>query len=611
MLAPRSLFAQPRIFDTTGRSDCAVSRLRRIGMLLVLAIGLAWLVMPSVVWAQPNAAEMGAREVTLQMQFWIDDSGNATPDQLSQMKPDLFKPMEKHRSFSLQNQSALWMRLDLPTMDMSERWYLQLSSGTFIDRASLFQRAASGNWTEQTAGDHLPVAKWTHPDQTPVFQLDLRNTSAVWLRLQNYPASIAPRLQLISEGALTRQHSWTYLLLGGYFGFGLLVLFLGMVHARLYADRAFVAYSAYVAFMLFFQLAFTGIGGLFFWPEWAKWNNASPAIFMLLLTACGIWFVREACVLARHNKFIDKAVMAWVAFGVIFSAVYTLLPNRTTFITLNVYGLLSVLLSITLCLWVWRRGERYGGWLFLGFLPVHLGYPFPALRSAGVIADNWLSQYAVLIGSAIEIPLLLYVLHLRAKEFSENRARMRAIDHTDPLTGLAIAPVLTLRLRDAMRRSRRQEKAPVLILVELANHADIIETDGRPVGDRALVVAASRLLSSVSELDTVCRIDDARFAILSENSMDFYRTRMLAQRIIAQGLTEPADARSAKPLRFRVVTSVLQYESKKPNAGQDIDLQDTLIPLVQAMDELAKEPKRMIVHLASPAALDETSSVPA
>jgi two-component system, sensor histidine kinase LadS len=579
--------------------------------IFVLAVWFLTLLSPPLAWAQPKAADIGAREVTLEMQFWVDEVGKVTLEQLSQLPPDLFKPLEKHRSFSLQKHSALWMRLNLPAMDTSKRWYLQLSSGTFIDSASLFQRSASDTWTEQVAGDHLPVAQWTHSGQTPVFQLDVQNAATVWIRLQNYPAPIAPRVQLVNEGALAQQQSWTYLLLGGYFGFGLLVLFLGLIHVRLYADRAFVAYSVYVAFMLSFQVSFTGIGGLFFWPESAKWNNASPGIFMLLLSATGTWFVREACGLARHSKFIDKAVMTKVAFGVTFAAVYTLFPNHTTFVVLNLYGLLTVVLGMVLCVWTWRRGERYSGWLFLGFVPIWIGYTFPALRSAGLIADNWLSQYAVLIGSAIEIPLLLYVLHMRAKESSENRARMRAIDHTDPLTGLAISPVLTLRLRDAMRRSHTKEKAPVLMLAELANHADIIEADGRPAADRALVVAASRLLSSVRELDTVCRIDDARFAILSGSAMDFYDIRMLAQRIVAQGLTESAGAKNDKPLRFRVVTSVVQHYPKASTAGQDIDLQDTLVPLVQAMDKLAKEPKKTIVHLAPSAAPDETLSASA
>src|SRR5690606_6981812 len=121
---------------------------------------------------------------------------------------------------------------------------------------------------------------------------------------------------------------------------------------------------------------------------------------------------------------------------------------------------------------------------------------------AGVLPDSWTTQYAVLIGSAIEIPLLLYILHRRAKEFNENHARLRAIESTYPLTGLTIVPVLNLRLRDAMRRSRRYGHRSGLLLVELLNHADIVARQGRDVADRALVVAASRLSHVARDVDT-------------------------------------------------------------------------------------------------------------
>lgn len=554
--------------------------------------------LPLSAWAQAKAADAVQSEVTLQTHYWVDDGGQASIEQVAKAAPTQFVPIEKYRSFALQKNSALWLRLDLPAMGAQKRWYLLMGSGTFVDRASLFQRAPGEAWVEQQSGDHLPVAQWSRPDQTPVFLLDLQNPSTIWLRLENYPTAIAPRLHVIAEDALQQRREWTYLLLGGYFGFGLLVLFLGLVHARLYADRTFVAYSCYVACMLGFQLAFTGIGGLFFWPHWASWNNASPAIFMLLLTATGIWFVREACVLPRHHKGLDKVVMLWVGFGLVFTVVYTLLMNGPTFVILNLYGLLSVLLSIFLCLWTWRRGETYAGWLFLGFLPVHLGYPFPALRSVGKLPDSWLSQYAVLIGSAIEIPLLLYILHLRAKNFSENSARIRAIDHTDPLTGLLTIPVLTLRVRDALRRSRRQKQSFALMLVELANHADIVSTNGRAVGDRALVVAASRLSSNVSEHDTVCRIDDLRFAVLVEGPVDTKTVHLLAQQIVARGLSETALMPNQLPLRFRIVTALLPNASAVGNQSSESELHKQLVPLTNAMNLLATDPHKTIAHLS-------------
>jgi two-component system, sensor histidine kinase LadS len=563
-----------------------------------LALGIGLLYLPLSVWAQTQAADLPQSEVTLQTQYWVDEGGQASIEQVAKLAPNQFVPIEKYRSFTLQNKAALWMRLDLPAMDLQKRWYLLMGSGTFVDRANLFQRASSGEWVEQRAGDHLPVAQWSRPDQTPVFLLDLQTPSTVWLRLENQPASIAPRLHVVADDVLQKRRDWTYLLLGGYLGFGLLVLFLGLMHARLYSDRVFVAYSLYVACMLGFQVAFTGIGGLFFWPHWAKWNNASPAIFMLLLTASGIWFVREACVLPRHHKGLDKAVMLWVGFGLVYTIIYSLLMTRPAFSILNLYGLLSVLLSIFLCLWTWRRGEVYAGWLFLGFLPIHLGYPFPALRSVGLLPDSWLSQYAVLIGSAIEIPLLLYILHLRAKNFSENSARIRAIDHTDPLTGLLTIPVLTLRVRDALRRSRRQKQSFALMLVELANHADIVSTNGRSVGDRALVVAASRLSSNVSEHDTVCRIDDLRFAVLVEGPVDTKTVHLLAQQIVARGLSETALMPNQLPLRFRIVTALLPNASAVSNQSSESELHKQLVPLTNAMNLLATDPHKTIAHLS-------------
>ncbi len=567
---------------------------------MLMACLLLWMLMPLQALAQIPIAPVASQDVMLQTHFWIDEGGKTPIEQVAQAAPASFQPFLEYRSFSLNKDTALWIRWTPPATQAQEAWYLQLSSSAFFDRASLFQRNAAGQWSEQRAGDHIAVSQWNHPDQTPVFKLDPDAAGPVWLRLENSPASIAPRLKLLNSEQLASQRRWSYMLLGGYFGFTLLVLFLGFIHVYLYRDRAFVAYSTYVSCMLLFQLAFTGMGGLFLWPQSPWWNNAAPGIFMLLLSATGNWFVREASMLQRHSKRLDYAYMIFAGIGVVMSVLYTAWSSRTMFLLLNLYGLFTVILGIAICMWVWRRGERYGLLIFLGFLPLYLGYPFAALRSVGFIADSWHSQYAVLIGSAFEIPLLLYVLHMRAKAFGDNSARMRAIDHTDPLTGLAIEPVLKLRLRDALKRGATSGKHRSLLLVELANHAEISDKAGRIAGDRALVVAASYLLSTCDELDTVCRIDTARFAMLIETKLGTYQRTVLAQRIIARGLAEFVEfteSNTKLPLRFRVVTTELHPDQFSLKEGQPIELEDALQPLVEAMNQLAHEPKKFIMHL--------------
>ncbi len=572
-----------RHFHPPGPAPWSAVLFRPLAGLAVLLLSL-WLAL----WPDLARAAPGEIDVTLQARHWVDPSGSLTIDDVARRPAGDFEAMEGYQNFQLAG-AALWLRLELPPRDTARRWYLMLSAGAFTNRATLYTANPSGAWTAQHAGDHVPVSRWDHPDQTPVFLLDPETAGPVWLRLENHPAPLSPRLVVLDERQLQDTRQWTFLMVGGYLGFGLLVLFLGWVHARLYADRAFVAYCCYVACMLGFQAAFTGVGGLFFWPDHAGWNDAAPAVFMLWLTASGIWFVREVCVVSRHSRVIDRFVLAWSVFGLLFPAVYLLLLNQPAFIVLNLYGLLSVLLSFGLCIWTWRRGETYAGWMALGFLPVHLAYPFPALRSAGMLPDSWATQYAVLIGSAIEIPLLLYILHRRAKDFNENRARSRAIESTDPLTGLTIAPVLHLRLRDALRRARRYDHRCGLVLVELSNHAAILDREGREAGDRALVVAASRLSAVVRDVDTVCRTAETRFAVLVEGPEDL---RLLGQHIVAKGLERVPLLPSDLTLRFRLVSAALPDE-----ADGSLDAGRLLERLNHALDRLADDPRKVVLHL--------------
>lgn len=500
---------------------------------------------------------------------------------------------------------TLWMRFELPARDGTQHRYLLLAGGAFIDRASLFMRDASGQWQEQRAGDMVPVAQWSQPHITPLFTADGAGTA--WLRIENRPAPVSPVVQLVDEGGLQLTRQWTFLLVGSYLGFGLLVLLVGLMHGYLYRERAFYSYCTYVLLMLLFQLAYTGVGGLFLWPDSAGVNDAAPGLFMLLMTAAGIWNIRESVALQRHSAAVDRATLGFCAFGVVFAVVYTAFTARWSYAVLMAYGLAAVALSMGLCLWTWRRGERWSLWLFLGFLPVHLAYPFPALRAAGVIADSWATQYAVLIGSAIEIPLLLYILHWRAHEFSENSARLRALDSTDPLTGLTVLPVLRLRLRDAQRRARRLGHNGALLMVELANHAEIVARDGREAGDRALVVAAGRLSRLVREVDTVCRVADSRFVVLIEGPQRDEARRELAPHIVARGLEPVAQLAKDVVLRFKVITLPVPDTAAESTVDAAADETRLMHRAHEALDLFLGEPRRAVYHLGR---YDEAPTAP-
>ncbi|MBX3659085.1 MAG: diguanylate cyclase [Ramlibacter sp.] len=579
-------------------------------MVRTLSLSLFRLALCLVMWMTglPALAASSGDFVTTQASYWVDPTGAASVEDVRQLPGDTFQKLTRQRSFELSH-GALWLRLQEADLSSMPRSYLMLEGASFTDRATLYQQSPSGEWTRQEAGDHIPVADWSHPDRTPVFELNAAPGSTLWLRLESHPSPLSPSLQLLDAGDLRAQRDQSLLLLGGYLGFVLLVLFLAVVHVQLYGDRAFIAYVSYVACMMGFQLAFTGLGGLLFWPTLASWNNAAPALFMLWLTASGIWFVREVSAVERHHRGLYRFMTGWSLFGFLYPAAYFLLLGTAAFKLLNLYGLLSVLLSMGVCLWAWRKGEIYAGWTALGFLPLHLAYPFPALRSAGVLADSWATQYAVLIGSAIEIPLLLYILHRRAKDFNENRARMRVIDSTDPLTGLTILPVLLLRLADTLRRARGNRSECALVLVELSNHAEVVATEGREMGDRALVVAAAQLSALVRDVDTVCRVADTRFAVLLETPFKALMLRLFAQHAIAKGLAGSPPLPLHLSPRFRIATIALPEQVEEGKSSETQAAPRLLDRLHQALDQL--EPHKAVVHLSATGTVLRPSSLPA
>lgn len=466
------------------------------------AASTAVVVMPATASAHDAPPALSDAELIARTRYWVDPQGQASLAQVLALPDSAFASMERHRAFELPH-GALWLRLDLPTLDPQRRWHLRLQGPAYTNQADFHQRDAEGRWRVQRAGDHLPMSQWTQRDLVPTFEIAPGGGQTVLLRIENQPTSINPGLSLIDEAAL---------------------------HA-----------------------------------------------------------------LRDRSRRVYRFAWAWSAFGLMYPVIYALLMSPAAFKVLNLYGFLSVLLSMGLCIWAWRKGEVYAGWTALGFAPLHLAYPFAALRAAGVLGDSWITQYAILIGSAIEIPLLLYILHRRARDFSEIRARLRALDTTEPLTGLPMVPVLLLRLGDSLRRARHDRSECGMALIELANHAELAEAGGREQVDRALVVTASLLTRVARPIDTVCRVGEHRFAVLFEAPHRPERLKLFAQHVVARGLAQADDAPGALALKFRVVTIALPDHGLSEPPAEERDVRRLLDRLGTALERL--DASRTVLHL--------------
>ncbi|RLT94003.1 EAL domain-containing protein [Ketobacter sp.] len=96
----------------------------------------------------------------------------------------------------------------------------------------------------------------------------------------------------------------------------------------------------------------------------------------------------------------------------------------------------------------------------------------------------------------------------RANEYIEH------IAHHDGLTGLPNRTLMQDRLQTALLRVKRQQGGLAVLVLDLDRFKRINDTLGHLAGDQLLKTVAERLLHSVRESDTVCRMGGDEFVVL-------------------------------------------------------------------------------------------------
>ena len=103
------------------------------------------------------------------------------------------------------------------------------------------------------------------------------------------------------------------------------------------------------------------------------------------------------------------------------------------------------------------------------------------------------------------------------RDISERIEADRRIDllsHTDALTGLPNRRAMLGRIEHALALSQRDGMPFALLFLNLDRFKHINDTLGRGLGDRVLSDVAERLLSTLRQVDTVCRLGADEFVML-------------------------------------------------------------------------------------------------
>ena len=562
---------------------CATRQVVALGFLVCLAGAHAA--------PPPVAVTLGESQSSVALanhsEFLVDVGGRLTAADVESRQAELpfaLRP-DGHKTL-LTDGDVLWIRFVARVTDRDARWLLEVDLPG-VDDASFYYRNAAGALVVQHAGDSLAQSQWAERGRMPFFSLGPETGREVTylVRISHARVPFSGGLFLKTQVVASDQEQRAQFFLGGYFGLAALAVFVALANALVYRDRGFGAYAIYVLAMILGQAGITGVGGMLFWPEMPALNNPMTFFMPLLAGALGVWFVRIVATPQQYSTLLDRLAVSIILGLIAVAGIDAVVPSVIGF-ELSLYllalsmGVVLLLLGLAIA-----RGDRHSRWIAAGYALIVLGGIFPVARNFGLIQSGFLSEYGLMLGSAMEMPLLFYGLNRRLNEQTETRARARALAVTDPLTGLTSHRRLLTQLQASINRARNGRPF-ALMVVELANHAALARELGREGAERALVLAASRLRRVVRDTDTVARVGAQHFAVLMDSPCSLDEANAIATHAVAQGLRENEVLPPGASLRFHVALGQLPMV--------DLDAVATLDMLLAELKAISLDARKTI-----------------
>jgi two-component system, sensor histidine kinase LadS len=524
--------------------------------------------------------------------YWVDDTGGATVEQVDTPATGKLFSQRQLGQRHIIHGKALWMRFEAQVADPSTHWFLEASLAS-ADDVSVYSRDASGQWAIQHSGDVLPRSQWPVQDRFPVFKLSHETTAPVvyYVRVVHHRTPFSASLHAYRDTELISQRQDENFFLGSYFGLLLLVGIVCVAMSVAMRDTIFVKYLAYVAAIGISQATYTGIAAQYLWPEWPAWSDTANFFLPGMSSVAGLWFVRILTNPRVYMPRLDKIAVALILVQTAVACSELVYPTLLSFRLLTLLCVAMVVVVYVVAWHAWTRGDIQARWIALAFLPVLIGVMPQLLRNMGFIASSFWTQYGVTLGSAIEMPLLLYGLMLRANARTEARGRAAGLPLRDALTGLSNMRDLLRQVHGAMTRAVRYQQQYGLVLIELINYDWFVKEHGREISDRALVLLGTRLQLVARDVDTTGRIDDKHFVLLIEGPCKPGYAAKVAARIAASA-HRPSDLLPVGAALKLRITCALMPDPEALELGDDANAQ--LGWLLTSSEALPNDPRKSL-----------------
>ena len=491
----------------------------------------------------------------------------------------LWHPLNQKAFRSIPHPAPIWVRFNaINTSRVTGEWLLEVG-WQLLDHVDVSQyNHVHKRWSQRmTAGDLTPLQQRPIKHRHFLFPLELPQgeLTSIYVRIASADV-IFLTFDVWKDRAFWHHDQQRVFLLGLFFG---ILAVMSLYNLFLYIsikDKNYLVYVVYVATIILYALATTGVGSTYVWSEslWLKkrayWLFASSGYLMAAL------FIRYFLSLKTYGGWLLHLNNFFLACWLLVTAACLLPATELLLAGMQPIAVLSLAAGMTTSIYLWVKGNIQAKYYTIAYVFLYVGTAILIMGLTGILPRSPLTEYSQRAGFVLELVLLSLALADRINRESASRedAQLVALDlsrkiskareeklivqeqvlelqrrtnedlelrvlertneleramknlemankelsnlsFTDPLTKVYNRRYFDQILEEEIKRASRNRQPVTVAIVDIDHFKQVNDTHGHLIGDECLRLVAATLQQQLGRTgDLLARFGGEEFAII-------------------------------------------------------------------------------------------------
>jgi diguanylate cyclase (GGDEF)-like protein len=384
----------------------------------------------------------------------------------------------------------------------------------WLDRVDVHIRHQGQTLASYRMGDERVFGQ--RPVNSRFFVLDPLfepGVSDVFIRIETPDPMVVP-IRLTGADQSRIREARQELSYGILYGFLLALIVYNAILSASFRSSRYLFYSLYLMMFMLMNIAYTGHGFAWAWPESLAWQQWSNPVLIVLYGISGLLFANRFLDVERHFPRVRRAIIAYcLAFGAAFAMAALFGDQRVALLVSFSFVFLFTLIMLLLGVLSVHSGQKPARYFLLASIAGMSGAVLTTLSTWGFIPlSNWTFR-AVELGMMVDATLLALALSHQFRMLQDAKLSAEHLAHLDPLTGLNNRRSFYEKTEPIWSTARRKGRDAAIISMDIDLFKQINDTYGHVHGDETLTAVAAALSRSIRQGDVLARWGGEEFIV--------------------------------------------------------------------------------------------------